>query len=172
MKKTFNEILSDINNKSKTSLLICVSMLIAGTVMFITKHSVGWLFLCGGVALAFSLFLKQKNLKAELDKVGDLEQFCDLYDSSQSTHLELLGLTICGDYAVITLPSLRIYPMKDMAKFEVGLQGDIRKALFLTDQSGNRHKIAETQKGDALQEEFDIAYEAVRDYFNNRNQAS
>ena len=59
----------------------------------------------------------------------------------------------------------------DMEKFEVGLQGNIRKVLFLTDKSGKRHKIAETQKGDALQEEFDKAYEAVRAHFNNGQEA-
>ena len=170
MPKTFSEILSDINAKTKTSFLICVSMLVAGTILLISKHSVSWLFLCGGTALALSLFLKQKNLKEELAKAGDLEQFCRLFDSADSTRLELLGLTVCGDYAVLTLPSLRIYPMKNMEKFEVGLQGDVRKALFLTDKSGRRYKIAETQKGDALQEEFDMAYEAVRAYFNNRNE--
>ena len=64
-----------------------------------------------------------------------------------------------------------VLPLDDMEKFEVGLQGDIRKVLFLTDKSGKRHKIAETQKGDALQEEFDKAYEAVRAHFNNGQEA-
>ena len=170
MPKTFNEVLSEMNNRTKTSLLICVSMLIAGAVMFATKHNVGWLFLCAGLALAYSLYNKKKVIKRELSKVEDYDKFCDEFDSADSIRLELLGLTICGDYAVITIPSLKIYPMKDMEKFEVGLQGDVRKALFLTDKSGNRYKIAETQKGDALQEEFDIAYETVRNYFNNRKE--
>lgn len=169
--RTFAEILSDINSKSKTSFVICVSMLAAGIVMYMTKHSVGWLFLCGSVALALSLIFKQKNLKTELAKTDGPEEFGKLFDSDDSIHLDLLGLTICGDYAVLTLPALRIFPMKDMEKFEVGLQGDVRKALFLTDKSGTRHRIAETQKGDALQEEFDKAYEAVRNYFNNRSEA-
>lgn len=136
--------------------------------MFTTKHMVGWLFICVGGILAYSLYNKQKNLRRELSKIGNLDQFCRLYDSSNSIRMELMGLTICGDYAVATLPVLKIFPMSKMEKFEVGLQGDVRKVLFLTDRNGTRHKIAETQKGDALQEEFDRAYEAVRDYFNNR----
>ena len=68
-------------------------------------------------------------------------------------------------------PSSRSFLWVICKKFEVGLQGDIRKVLFLTDKSGKRHKIAETQKGDALQEEFDKAYEAVRAHFNNRQEA-
>lgn len=143
-------------------------MLIAGFILFATKNTVGWLFLCAGAALGYSLYNKQKSLKQELSKVENFDEFCREYDSWDSISLELLGFTICGDYAVVTIPSLRIYPLKDMEKFEVGLQGDVRKVLFLTDKNGKRYKIAETQKGDALQSEFDRAYEAIRDYFNNR----
>lgn len=171
MPKTFRDILSEINGKTKTSLLICASMLIAGAVLFASKHNVGWLFLCAGAALGYALYNKKKSLERELAKVDDFDAFCRGFDSLDSTSLELLGLTIFGDYAVITIPSLKIYPMKDMEKFEVGLAGDVRKALFLTDKDGKRHKIAETQKGDALQAEFDRAYEAVREYFNNRQEA-
>ena len=171
MPKTFSEILSDINSKTKTSLLICVAMLIAAAVMLATRHSVGWLFLCAGGALAFALYNKQKSMKQELSKIDDFDEFCRGFDSWDSVSLELLGLTIFGDYAVLTVPSLKIYKMNEMEKFEVGLQGDVRKVLFLTDKDGKRHKIAETQKGDALQGEFDRAYEVVRDYFNNRQEA-
>ena len=72
---------------------------------------------------------------------------------------------------MITIPYLQIFRLEEMEKFEVGLQGDVRKALFLTDRGGIRHKIAETQKGDALQEEFDRAYNAVREYFSSRSSA-
>ena len=153
MPKTFSEVLSDINNKSKTSLLICVTMLIAAAVLLLTQYSVGWLFAIMGAMLAASLYSKHQRTKKELSKVDDFDSFCSQYDSA-STKLELLALTITDEYAVITLPYLQIFPLNDMDIFEVGLQGDIRKALFLTDKSGKRLKIAETQKGDALQEEF------------------
>ena len=170
MPKNFSEILSDINNKSKTSLLICVTMLIAAAVMLLTQHSIGWLFAIMGAILAASLYSKRQRTQKELSKVHDFNSFCSQYDSA-GTKLELLGLTVTDEYAVVTLPFLQIFPLGDMEKFEVGLQGDIRKVLFLTDKSGKRHKIAETQKGDALQEEFDKAYEAVRAHFNNRQEA-
>ena len=170
MPKNFSEILSDINKKSKTSLLICVTMLIAAPVMLLTRHSVGWLFAIMGAILAASLYCKHQRTQKELSKVRDFDSFCSQYDSA-CTKLELMGLTITDEYAVVTLPYLQIFQLDDMEKFEVGLQGDIRKVLFLTDKSGKRHKIAETQKGDALQEEFDKAYEAVRAHFNNRQEA-
>ena len=151
-------------------MLICVTMLIAAPVMLLTRHSVGWLFAIMGAILAASLYSKHQRTQKELSKVHDFDGFCTQYDSA-CTKLELLGLTITDEYAVVTLPYLQIFPLKDMEKFEVGLQGDIRKVLFLTDKNGKRHKIAETQKGDALQEEFDRAYEAVRAYFNNRQEA-
>ena len=170
MPKTFSEVLSDINNKSKTSLLICVTMLIAAAVMLLTQYSVGWLFAIMGIILAAALYSKHQRTQKELAKIHDFTSFCLQYDSAR-TKLELLALTITDEYAVVTLPYLQIFPLDDMEKFEVGLQGDIRKVLFLTDRNGRRHKIAETQKGDALQEEFDKAYEAVRAHFNNGQEA-
>ena len=171
MQKTFSEILSDIKAKSKTSLLICVTMLIASAAMLLTQHSIGWLFAIMGIVLAVSLYSKNQRTQKELSKVRDYDDFCEQYVSDASTRLELLGLTITDDYAVVTIPYLQIFSLDEMEKFEVGLQGDIRKVLFLTDKNGERHRIAETQKGDALQKEFDIAYETVRKYFNGRNGA-
>ena len=147
MPKNFSEILSDINNKSKTSLLICVTMLIAAAVMLLTQHSIGWLFAIMGAILAASLYSKHQRTQKELSKVHDFNSFCSQYDSA-GTKLELLGLTITDEYAVVTLPFLQIFPLDDMEKFEVGLQGDIRKVLFLTDKSGKRHRTISTHSLD------------------------
>ena len=115
MPKNFSEILSDINNKSKTSLLICVTMLIAAPAMLLTQHSVGWLFAIMGAILAASLYSKHQRTQKELSKVHDFDGFCTQYDSA-CTKLELLGLTITDEYAVVTLPYLQIFPLKDMEK--------------------------------------------------------
>ena len=168
MRSTFPDILNGIRTKTKTSLLICVSMLTAGAILLIAKHSVGWLFICMGVGLAYSLYSKNARLGKELSHISDMDDFCRQFAAGSSGYFDLLGLTITEDYAVMTIPYLQIFRLDEMEKFEVGLQGDIRKALFLTDRKGTRHKIAETQKGDALQEEFDGAYEAVRSYFAAR----
>ena len=98
MPKNFSEILSDINNKSKTSLLICVTMLIAAAVMLLTQHSIGWLFAIMGAILAASLYSKRQRTQKELSKVHDFNSFCTQYDSAD-TKLELLGLTITDEYA-------------------------------------------------------------------------
>lgn len=168
MRRTFPEILSEIKKKTQTSLLICVSMLIAGAILLISKHSVGWLFVCMGIGLAYSLYNKNARLGKELSHISDMDGFCAQFAAGSSFYSDLLGLTISDDYAVITVPYLQIFRLDEMEKFEVGLQGDVRKALFLTDKGGKRHKIAETQKGDALQEEFDRAYETVRELFTAR----
>lgn len=169
MRHTFPEIIIDIKTKSKTSLLICAAMLAAGAILLLASHTVGWLFLCMGLVLAYSLYSKRTRMDRELSCIDDMDGFCAQFASDESAYMELLGLTITRDYAVLTLPYLQIFRLADMEKFEVGIQGDIRKALFLTDRAGKRHRIAETQKGDALQEEFDKAYEAVRKYFASRD---
>lgn len=165
--KNFEIILEEWKQKTKTSLLICVSMLTAGAVMLIVRQIVGWLFICAGIALAGSLYYKKMHMDKQLSEIADIDAFCRQFNSKDTLKLELLGLAITPDYAVLTLPYLKIYPLRKMAKFEVGL-GESRKALFLTDKNGTRHKIAETMKGDALQKEFDQAYEEVRRIFNER----
>ena len=168
MTGSFGKIIEENNTKTKTSRLICVSMLAAGVILLAFIHTIGWLFTCMGIVLAVSLINKDRRMRAMLALIDDMDGFCRQFDSEDSTHLELLGLTVMPDYTVLTLPYLQIFRHSDMEKFEVGLQGDVRKALFLTDRSGTRHRIAETQKGDALQEEFDRAYEAVRAIFAGR----
>ena len=169
MGHTFPDILNEIKKKTQTSLLICVSMLAAGCILLISRHIAGWLFVCMGAGLAYSLYNKNSRLGKELSHISDMDSFSRQFAAGASFYSELLGLTITEEYAVITIPYLQIFRLEDMEKFEVGLQGDVRKALFLTDKSGTRHKIAETQKGDALQEEFDRAYNAVREYFAGRS---
>lgn len=169
MCKSFNDIIADIQNRTRTNCVIFVSMLIAGIILLAFGHMAGWLFVCMGAALGCSLFSKKARLNKELSVITDMDAFCSEFDSAKSIHFDLLGLTLMKEYAVMELPYLQIIPLRDMEKFEVGLQGDVRKSLFLTDRKGVRHMIAETQKGDALQEEFDRAYEAVRAYFTDRN---
>jgi len=169
MRHTFPEILNEIKKKTQTSLLICVSMIVAGAILLISRHIVGWLFVCMGAGLAYSLYNKNSRLGKELSHITDMDSFTRQFAAGSSFFSELLGLTITEEYAVVTIPYLQIFRLTDMEKFEVGLQGDVRKALFLTDKRGTRHKIAETQKGDALQEEFDRAYETVRAFFTERD---
>ena len=169
MRHTFPEILNEIKKKTQASLLICVSMIVAGAILLISRHIVGWLFVCMGAGLAYSLYNKNSRLGKELSHITDMDSFTRQFAAGSSFFSELLGLTITEEYAVVTIPYLQIFRLTDMEKFEVGLQGDVRKALFLTDKRGTRHKIAETQKGDALQEEFDRAYETVRAFFTERD---
>lgn len=168
MRKTFQEILDEERNRRRNSALVCVALLSAGIVLLVFRHLVGWLFLCLGAILGYALLQKYSHFREELSAVQDADAFCREFDREDGTRFPLLGLTLLDEYTVLEMPSLRIYPMKEMEKFEVGLQGNMRKVLFLTDRKGVRHQIAETQKGDALQEEFDGAYEAIREYFRNR----
>ena len=55
-----------------------------------------------------------------------------------------------------------------MKKFEVGIAGDKKKTLFLTDKENNRWEIATTLKGDKRQASFDEVYYKVKDIFDNK----
>lgn len=56
-----------------------------------------------------------------------------------------------------------------MEKVEVGIQGEVKKVLFLADRQGKRHEIISTAKGDGMQREFDRVYETLKERLGRRN---
>ena len=56
-----------------------------------------------------------------------------------------------------------------MEKVEVGIQGEVKKVLFLTDWQGKRHEIISAAKGDGMQREFDRVYETLKERLGRRN---
>ncbi len=169
MTRTLDQILKDQNSRLRLSLTVFCSLLIAAVVLMIAKQVMGWVFLCMMLLMGAALFMRVKRYREETAKLGDREAFSRQMAGADTLQLESFGLTLTREAALLERPYLQVYRLEEMARFEVGLAGDAKKVLFLTDRERARHPIAETAKGDAKQVDFDRAYNWVRDWFHQRD---
>ena len=156
-------------SKTKLSLLICGSLAVASAFILPTGQLIGWAFLVMAVITGATLTIRIRRSRAELAKLGSTEEAEKKFSAPDTVYYEPFGLTVGRDFAVTEQPALRVYLLGEMEKFEVGLAGDIRKVLFLTDRNGERYPIAETRKDRDYQKEFDQAYNQVKEIFSGRN---
>ncbi|MCR5009820.1 MAG: hypothetical protein K6A91_02640 [Clostridia bacterium] len=166
---TSDQILTEQKNKNKTSLTITVVLLAAGLVLLFAKQWIGGLFIVAGAVLGAGLLSRTKDIKAQLEKAGGEAGLCDQLSAEQTVVFDKLDAVLTPELAVVYRPFFKVHVLKDMAKFEVGIGPEgVQKALFLTAPDGTRNKIAQVQKGDGRQEDFDALYEMVRGYFADR----
>ena len=148
--------------------LIAMLLIVVGILVAFAKQVSGYISLIMGVLLLVTVWTQYRNYSREMEKVrGNLEQFKK--EVNEGKIYDAYGLILTPDYAVVDGRELHIYKLKNMKKFEVGIEERIRKALFLTDKSGKRHQIAETYTGDGRQEQFDKLYGDVKEYFRKRH---
>jgi|GEM_PF-267909 hypothetical protein len=170
MSKTPDQILQEQKSRQRLNLTVLAALSVAAVVLVFAKQVMGWVFLVMALLMGAAMFLRLRNYRQALEKLGDRDAFARQIREADSLQLEAFGLTLTKDFAVLERPSFQVYRLEEMAKFEVGLAGDAKKVLFLTDRQGERHAIAETAKGDDNQSAFDRAYRWVRDYFHTRTQ--
>ena len=166
---TSDQILSEQKNKNKTSLTVTVVLIAAGVVLLLAKQWIGGLFIVAGAVLGAGLLSRTRDINAQLKKAGGEAGLSSQLASEGTSYYSSLDVVLTPELAVVCRPFFKVYALKDMAKFEVGIGPEgVQKALFLTEPDGTRNKIAQVQKGDGRQEAFDALYEAVRAYFNGR----
>ena len=166
---TVDRIFTEQKNKSKTSLTISAVLIVAGVVLLIVKQLIGGLFVLIGMILAAGLLSRTNDIKKQLRAAGGEEALRAQMSAEQTRDFSDLDLVITPELAVICKPAFKVYALKDMQKFEVGIGPEgVQKAIFLTEADGTRHKIAQVQKGDGRQESFDALYEYIRGYFASR----
>ena len=113
---------------------------------------------------------RSRDIKAQLEKAGGEEGLSSQLAAEGTAVFDSLDVAVTPELAVVYRPFFKVYSLKDMARFEVGIGPEgVQKALFLTEADGTRNKIAQVQKGDGRQEAFDALYAQVRDYFGGRD---
>lgn len=166
---TSDQILTEQKSKNKTSLTITVVLLAAGLVLLFSKQWIGGLFIVAGAVLGAGLLSRTRDIKAQLEKAGGEAGLSAQLAAERTEVFGDLDVILTPELAVVFRPFFKVYVLKDMEKFEVGIGPEgIQKALFLTAPDGTRNKIAQVQKGDGRQEAFDSLYESVRGYFADR----
>ena len=167
---TSDQILSEQKSKNKTSLTIAVVLIAAGLVLLLTKQVIGGLFVVVGAILGAGLLSRARDIKAQLEKAGGEEGLSSELAAESAVVFDKLDVVITPGLAVLYRPFFKVYVLKDMEKFEVGIGPEgVQKALFLTEPDGTRNKIVQVQNGDGRQEAFDELYSLIRGYFNSRD---
>jgi len=154
----------------KTSRIVLAGLGVTGVILCAFRIRVGILFLIMFALLGWGIYSRIRSRQRELAKIADPAAFGR--QMANAAEYASFGLFLTDEYVVLEHPGFRVYPLKDMAKFEVGIGGGMHKALFLTDPAGVRHKIAEVSKGSGSQSEFDGLYQKIRDYFHARDDAA
>ena len=167
---TSDQILSEQKGKNKTSLTVAVVLIAAGVVLLLTKQVIGGLFVVVGAILGAGLMSRSRDIKAQLEKAGGKAGLSAQLEAEGTVVFDKLDAILTPELAVTYKPFFKVYVLKDMEKFEVGIGPEgVQKALFLTEPDGTRNKIVQVQKGDGRQEAFDELYGLVRDYFSSRD---
>lgn len=123
------------------------------------------------ILMGFSLIaMARKNNARNIEEIAKIKSPEEFDKSMETSLLEMreFSLYISDKYTVSELRGLQVFPMGEMKKFQVGIAGDKKKSLFLTDMADEMFEIASTVKGDKRQESFDQAYYKVKDIFDNK----
>lgn len=149
--------------KLQTGMIVWGSLLAVALIGMFSDVRVSIVLALVGIALAVTNMRSQKELKSKLDSIRDKEEFFHQLADSDLIEIPEYRLMIAKEYVLIEQSDIYIYQLADMEKVEVGLQGDVKKVLFLTDKNGIRHEIASCVKDDGMQETFDRVYHALRE---------
>ena len=156
----YSETVKKEQNKLKNSAVVAGTLIVFGVILIFAGQNIGYLFFLIGCILIGVVKKRKSFLQGEIEKLGSTENIKKEFEDA--VDIACFSLTITSQYVILQKPSFKVFRFHDMKKFEVGLDRDIRKALFLTEPDGTRHKIAETRKGDGNQEEFDKAYKIIK----------
>ena len=163
----FEKLKNKYERQYKANFVIGISLIIVG----IATIGRGPLTTMLMVVMGLSLFSMARNNRAKNQKeINKIQNPDDFNQSMLDDSIEMLefSLHLSNKYAVSELKGLKVYVLKDMKKFEVGIAGDKKKTIFLTDKENVRHEIATTVKGDKRQKSFDEVYLKVKDIFDNK----
>lgn len=149
--------------KLRTGMIVWGSLLAVALIGMFSDMRLALILAVVGVALAVLNLKSQQALKEKLDVVEDKEEFFRQLTDSESVELKEEQIIITKDYVLLGKDKVNIYLLSEMEKVEVGLQGKMGKALFLTDRQGKRHEILTCVKGDGKQEDFDRAYSTMNE---------
>lgn len=160
-----------LNNKYKKqynlNCLIGLVLIIVGIIFIKVRFITTILLTVMGVCMLTVTKKNYEKRKLEIGKIKDPSSF-DKSMKNSLMNMPEFSLYLCDQYVVSELHGLNIFVLKDMKKFEVGIAGDKKKTLFLTDKENNRWEIATTLKGDKRQASFDEVYYKVKDIFDNK----
>ena len=141
----------------QTGMIVWGSLLAVAFICLFSNIVITVILAVGGA------FLAMTNMKGKLDQIEDKEAFFRQLIAPDVAEFPDCHVIIARDYILVFKDDIFIYAFADMEKVEVGIQGEVKKVLFLTDWQGKRHEIISTAKGDGMQGEFDRIYKMLKE---------
>ena len=148
----------------RLGMIIWISLLAAALLAILAGGVLGYVLAILGAALGVLNIRSQKALRSRLEGI-DKEEFFNQLTEKETVEITGYRLMITRDYVLLYRNEVFIYPLKEMAKVEVGIrqQGSFKqKTLFLTDNAGKRNEIAVCNHAEQ-EKDFDSAYHALHD---------
>ncbi len=158
----YYDFISDRAKKVRTGMIVWASLLSLALISLFNNIVIAIILAVLGAALAASNVKSQKELKGKLDGVRDKEDFFNQLADTDTLSVQEGRILVTKDYVLTYRTDVLIYYIPDMEKVEVGLKGDEKKFLYLTEGSGKRHEIMSCVKRAEDSREFDAVYGALK----------
>lgn len=149
--------------KLRTGMIVWGSLLAVAFIGMFSDARLAIILAVAGIALAVRNVRSQQALGSKLDAVEDQEEFFRQLEDPGLVELKDARLIIMKDYVLLMKDDVMIYPLSEMEKVEVGVQGKQGKTLFLTDRQGTRHEIMSCAEADGKQEESGQIYRVKKE---------
>lgn len=160
-KEIYQQFISERQKRIRTATAVWVCMLVISIFCTIQGSIFGGILAIFGILLAVFNLLSYRKVARLLDLVGDKDQFFKELESAVTDSDE--NIKICENYVLLRNSEIQVLYFQDMQKVEVGIQGQVKRTLFLTDKNAKRHVILSCFQGDGRQEEFDQVYHLLRE---------
>lgn len=147
----------------QTGMMVWGSLLAVAFICLFSNIIITVILAVGGAFLAMTNIKARSELKGKLDQIEDKEEFFRQLIAPDVAEFSDCHVIIARDYILVYKDDIFIYAFADMEKVEVGIQGEVKKVLFLTDWQGKRHEIISAAKGDGMQREFDRIYKMLKE---------
>ena len=158
----YYDFIEDRAKKVRTGMIVWSSLLCLALISLFHNIVIAVILALVGAALAVSNMKSQKELKGKLDAISDKEEFFRQLTSPDVQTAQDGHVLVAKDYVLTYKTGVHIYCIQKKKKVEVGIQGNMKKYLFLTDSQGRRHEIMSCMRTAEDSAEFDKIYAALK----------
>lgn len=158
----YYDFISERAKSVRTGMIVWASLLCLALISLFNNIVIALILAIVGAALAAVNVKSQRELKGKLDSVPDKEEFFRQLAAPDVLSAQGGHVLLSKDYVLVYKNDIFIHYIPAMEKVEVGLEGNSRKHLFLTDKKGERHEILCCAKGTGAAREFDEVYNVLR----------
>ena len=115
----------------QTGMIVWGSLLALAFICLFSNIVIAAILAVAGAFLAMTNIKARSGLKGKLDQIEDKEEFFRQLTAPDVAEFPDCHVIIARDYILVFKEDIFIYAFADMEKVEVGIQGEVKKVLFL-----------------------------------------